>query len=220
MPKKVLPTEQEVKTLLRGLEKLGFDQIGSSLYMKNIERLGLQPPRTQEGREISFSYFANNYEVVVHTTLGVDTNLPAEQDAAWVLIRQADEVLFYSPRLHRTKNFVSTLLLWAEIAQTLVKERPLCPECKAFMHLRKGKKHPLYTWLCTKTEQHERSLVHSDSMMNLIFSKLSSKAQKYLKIYKSKYVHYQKELVKKGLQAGKATQTRKKWRVSHPNNLE
>lgn len=221
MPEKILPKEREIQQLFMRLEDMKFDRIGSTSYLKNKERLEWEAPRQQEGLEISFSYYNNGLETVVHTSILKEGGLPAENDAAWVLIRKGDEVIFFSPRLHRTKNFISTLLIWAEIAQTLINERPLCPECKAFMELRKSKEHRSYRFICTKTEHHEKSLVHThDLMAPQILSKLSVRAQRYWGMYKAKYRYYQKELYKQSLVPGRASKKRKKWKIGKPENRE
>src|SRR5690606_30622255 len=108
MPKKVLPTISQGNYLGKELMRLGFRPISLKDWKFARDAQGLKVPRKREGYERGYLYYANGYRVYVWTTFDVHTGCAFDSDAGWVLIVGEDNKRLYSsPRLHRTKYFIS-----------------------------------------------------------------------------------------------------------------
>lgn len=215
MPKKFLPQEDQIQELFRSLAFLGFHQMADQDLEKDFQRLGLEEPRFQEGREIRFSYTNNHYECLVLTTILSSFNNAAISDAAWVIVRTRDKKVFTSPRLHRTKYFVLRVIAWAEIGKALCDYRPLCPECNGYMDIERGKQYREYFW-----EHAHRDGNQKMKLFEPLYQNLSLLAQSFYERYQMQLRSYQKKLRAKGLEAGRAAKARRLWNIQRPENVK
>lgn len=208
MPQQVLPTMAEGIYLGDELRKMGFRRITRKDWKFARDSQELKVPRTREGYEIGYVYYANEYKVYVWTTLDAATKLPFQQDSGYVLIVGEDNKRLYSsPRLHRTKHFISRILSYAWIAKWKIDNRPLCSECSEPMKIVRGKHLKQRFWKCENRRDHD---LHESVSVGWDY-KVPEKAQKFLDSKRRKRAKYRKARRK----AGKSTDTqmlkRKTW---------
>lgn len=154
MPKKCLPSAEDISGFEKELVVRGFRRISSVEFAKQFQRLSLVAPRPRVGRELGYIFYANQYTVFVWTTWLEKEQVAREEDAGWVLIAEGDKVLYFSHPIHRTKNFMHNLLMQARIACWKVRHRPLCPECHNFMDIVRGRALKQRFWKCGWKELH------------------------------------------------------------------
>lgn len=223
MPKKHILTAAEIDTIDRELITMGYQEMTWTNVQKEKERLDYEAPRLQEGIKIPYSHSDNHYEARVYPSILFETSLPANSSAAWAMIREHDRTMFFSPRIHRTDNFVYNFLGWAEITMALVKHRPLCPDknCRDIMHIdEEDGIYRGYRWICVHRELHylpETCIV--DLMSEKIYKTMSSRAQDVWKTYHSKLKSYIKKLDTKGQKPGKARNERLPHHIGRPQNV-
>lgn len=206
MPKKVLPTAGEGKYLGQELIKLGFRQVTRNDWKFVRETEDLKVPRKRTGYEIGYVYFANGYLVYVWTTFDAETFEAFESDAGWVLVvGEGNKRLYSSPRLHRTKYFISRILSYAWICKWKIDHRPLCPECKKAMVLARGKHLKQRYWKCAYRKGH----VNHKNVNISWDSNLPKKAQKFLDERRKKRSKYRKKRRKEGKSTDQAMLRRK-----------
>lgn len=208
MPEQVLPTVESFSRFEEELKKRGFRKISKGEFKKQYLRLGLKAPRPRHGREVGYTFHANQYTVVVWTTWIEREQSAREEDAGWVLIAKDDEVLYFSHPLHRTKNFINNLLMQARIACWKVRNRPLCPECKNFMDIVKGQALKQRFWKCSRSELHKGG---KNRFRDWDYG-LPEEAIKYLKPLRKRRAKYYAALRAVDKEPHKAMLKRKKWR--------
>jgi hypothetical protein len=154
LPKQCLPDAENLSVFEEELRSRGFRRISSPEFSSQFLRLGLRAPRPRFGRELGYIFHANQYTVLVWTTWLLKEQVAREEDAGWVLIAEKDKVLYFSHPIHRTKNFISNLLMQARIACWKVRHRPLCQECHNFMNIVQGRALKQRFWKCDRKELH------------------------------------------------------------------
>lgn len=213
MPKKVLPSAQAFGVFEKELRIRGFRPVSSGEFKRDWVRLELEAPSPRTGREVGFSFSANGLTTVVWTTFLRREGQAREQDAGWVLIKDGDEVLYCSHPIHRTQNFLDTLLMQAKKARYRVKNRPLCPQCGALMNITKGRALKSRFWRCTKPAMHKRPVSipwdHGLPKEALDFDKRRKKLR----------AQYQAKLRREGLRSGRAIKRRIGWKITRRDNF-
>ena len=213
MAQKILPDVESFEAFGRALAKRGFREIVRTEFSQDYWRLALKAPSTREGSETGYTFGANGYVVVVWTTRLKREGYARDEDAGWVLIKDGDQVLYFSRPHPRTKNFLHTMLFEAAIARLRVLARPLCPVCGARMNITTGKGLKSRFWQCKRPEQHRRS-------QNLSWDHvLPQEALDYLKPIRERRRKYREKLKKEGKAPGSALQRRIGWKVGKPQNV-
>lgn len=213
MPKQILFGEVEFEKFRKSMLARSFREITSGEFRSDFIRLNPEPPSFREGREVGFTFKANGYEVVVWTTYIEANKIARKSDAGRVLIKDGDDVIYHSHPMHRTKNFLHNLLLSAAIAKERVLNRPLCPKCGAYMHVKKGKGLKARYYQCTRRYAHSKPVNRSwDYGLPEIVLK------EVLKIRKRR-LPYVKKLAAQGKKPGAALKRRRKWVSKNPKNM-
>lgn len=166
MPPKYYPSPHEFERFHEGIRGLGFREITRPEFKNDFIRLGLVAPRPRKGREVGYSFHANQLTVRVWTSWLTEEEWERagepereagirEKDSGWVLISQDDEARYFCHPLHRTKNFLENLTIRARITRDRVIMRPLCPRCFYFMDIARGIGIGSRYWRCDSVELHE-----------------------------------------------------------------
>ena len=213
MPVKRLPTLEEFSDFKQKILDQGFREILKPEFTKTFERLGLVAPRYKEGREIGFSFSANNLHVIVWTTFLAVEQKAREQDLGWVLITEGDKAQYFAHPFRRTAGFLVKLLRYAWITKFRIVNRPLCPVCGKYMKISRGSNPKSRYWLCPKNDIH-----NSKESMTWDVG-LGPKAQKFLDGERALRARYNKMLKKAGKPINQAMRKRKRWRVNKPQNV-
>jgi len=205
MPAKVLPDKKRFELFEQYMLREGFRKLSSAEFSGSYARLGLQAPRPREGRETGFVFTANGLTVCVWTTFLENEGQAREEDAGWVVITEGDKPSYYSHPMMRTEGFLRKLFRSAKIAKERVLNRPLCPDCRAFMKITRGPSLKTRYWSCTgKTRLHHVQTLPWDfglSDESIIFLKALRKARR----------DYRTSLKKNGKTVVPAMLTRKPW---------
>lgn len=154
MPEKCLPTLEDFEVFEKELFKVGFRRLTGGEFSKQFEMLGLKAPRPRPGRELGYIFYSNEYVVFVWTTWLLREEVAREEDAGWVLIAERGKELYFSHPIHRTKNFLYNLSMQAWIAALRVLGRPLCPECRYYMDIVRGRALKQRYWKCERRKLH------------------------------------------------------------------
>jgi hypothetical protein len=155
MPVFVQPDPARFWGMVKALEKKGFRRISRNQFPRDQERLGIVlPERRNRVAEVGLRYDENGLQVRIWTTYIEAEERVQEEDEAWVIIREGDKARYFSHPIRRTKNFLERLWKWAQVAQQRVKRRPLCPTCKAYMHIAYGQGLKARYWECQKSWLH------------------------------------------------------------------
>ncbi len=207
MPVKVLPDVSDLERLSYELQHLGFRLVTDVEFRKNFVRLGLKAPRPRHGREVGFEFAANGLVVWVWTTWLARECQAREVDEGWVLIADGDEAVYFSHPLHRTKNFTQNLLRQAWLARWRVLHRPLCPKCKNFMDIVRGRGLKARYWRC------DRRKAHTDQKpVSLDWDHgLPKKAKKFVEASRKRRERYEKERKAEGKTLHTALLKRRSW---------
>lgn len=215
MPRKVLPALKDFLWFKRELTTRGFRPMYEVEFRRQFQRLGLKAPRPRQGREEGFTFFANNLSVVVWTTWLARQNKARESDAGWVLIAEGDRVLYFSHPIHRTRNFFLNLFRQAWLAQWRALHRPLCPECKKWMSIARGKGLKARYWVCGAWSQHDvKGTVRLDWDYGL-----PPRAKRMVALLRRARARYRKQMLCEGREVVPAVLRRKPWRVERPYNV-
>lgn len=207
MPKKVLPSAPEFESFKRKLLTRGFRPISGHEFGKQFGRLGLKAPRPRYGRESGFIFYANELCVVVWTTWLAKEGVARDADSGWALITDRDKALYFARPLMRTKNFLRSLLWEAYLAAWRVEHRPLCPECKQYMNIVRGKGIKSRYWRCGRRSLHEGGAQHRLSWDH----GLPEKALEYVRKKRRAQARYLKKVREEEKQPFAALLRRKPW---------
>lgn len=210
MPKQVLPSRAEFDSFDMKMKHLGFRQITRDEVRTDQTRLGLKNPRNRLGREIGFVLAASGYQVVVWTTFLHDEKVARKSDAGHVMIKGGDTVLYHFHPTHRTKNFLSNMLTKANIAKERVLCRPLCPKCKAYMDIRRGRGLKARYYHCSRG--HTKVNVSWDYGLH-------PRVLKEIEKLRRRRERYRRQLARSGKKPGAALLKRKRWKIANPNNV-
>jgi hypothetical protein len=213
MPVKVLPGTEAFERFTKALLRRGFRKFSREEFREDFERLGLKAPSPREGREVGFVYTQNGLTVFVWTTFLCEEDHVRNEDAGWVLIREGDEVKYYSHPLHRTRFFLRNLFKQACIAQLRVENRPSCPKCGMFMDIVRGKKLKARYWQCKRPTAHKEP-----TFLSWDYG-LSKAALDFLHPLRKERARYRKERRAQGKRIGTALLQRRKWKVERPENI-
>lgn len=205
MPEKVLPDKEKFNLFEQEIIKEGFKRISDVEFFNSFRRLGLQAPRFRAGREIGFTFSANGLTVYVWTTFLSQIDRAREEDAGWVVIVEGDNPKYYSHPLMRTKGFLDKLLTNAKIAKERVLNRPVCPVCKAYMQIAKGRGLKSRYWKCRRIHP----VLHIESLG--WDCGLSEESLDFLMVERSARRRYRKLLKKAGKVVKPAMLSRKPW---------
>lgn len=206
MPKLVLPTEFDFACLADELEALGFHKMTDKEFRKTMQHIS-QAPRKQEGRQVGFVFYAKGLRVCVWTTWLKYQNRPKKSAEAWVIIEDENRALYFSHPMHRTKNFVRTLLKQAWIARWRGLNRPRCKECGEFMKIAPGKGIKSRYWRCYKKKKHA-----SNRFVALDWDYgLPPKAKKYVEGLRKRRAKYRKKRKQQGKPVDVAIKNRRPW---------
>lgn len=214
MPAQVLPNWESFSSFEREMRKLDFRVISIFEFRDRFRRLGLKAPRPRFGSEIGFTFHANGLDVVVWTTWLVKERFARKEDAGWVLISDGDEALYFSHPIHRTKNFFKNLYRHAWIARWRALHRPLCPECRGYMRIARGRAIKSRYWSCRERSRHQgRLIVRLDWDFGI-----PPRARKFLealrKMRQSQFLSQRRE----GRAANVAPLRRKPWEIRRAEN--
>lgn len=160
MPKLVQITEKGITWLAGELcdptkpEPLGFRPVYREEVRNAIVRHHLVPPHPREGRQMGFTFHGNGLMVNVWTTWLPDEGRMRESGYGWVLITDGEKILYSSPPLCRTKNFLGSILHKAKITRLRVIKRPLCPKCGQFLEIVHGPALKSTFWCCSRRAFH------------------------------------------------------------------
>ena len=205
MPAKVLPDEERFHRFEEYMLKEGFRKLSSLEFSSSYTRLGLQAPRSREGRETGFVFTANGLTICVWTTFLENAGRARDEDAGWVVITEGDRPGYYSHPIMRTEGFLRKLFRSAKIAKERILNRPLCPDCRAFMKITKGPSLKTRYWSCTgKARPHRVQTLSWDyglSDESIVFVKALRKARR----------DYRANLKKNGRTVVPAMLVRKPW---------
>lgn len=210
MPKQVLPSRAEFDSFDVKMRHLGFRQITRRETLVSHTRLGLRNPRKRPGREVGFIFEANGYIVVVWTSFILEEGTARKTDAGHVMIKGGDTVLYHFHPTHRTKNFLSNMLIKANIAKERALCRPLCPKCHAYMDIKRGKG--------LKARYYQCSRGHSKVNVSWDFG-LHPSVLKEVEKLRRRRESYRKLLLRSGKKPGAALSKRKHWKITNPSNL-
>lgn len=195
MPPKVEPTVGEFKNFENELLKMGFKRISSREFLEDFARLRKPIPSHSNGREVGFSFSANNLTVKVWTSWLQKEERVRELDAGWVLICHGQKVPYYSRPLSRTKNFLYNLLASAWIAKWRVVNRPKCDTCNKFMKITFGRALKQRYWVCNRIRLHDN---RHTTVKPWDLGGLPPKAQRYVDYRRSVRRKYKARLKKEG----------------------
>lgn len=207
MPKQYLPNPEDFAEFEEELKIRGFRRLSSVEFYSEFQRLKLTAPRPRIGRELAFIFYANQYIVLVWTTWLLKEQAAREEDAGWVLITEGDDVLYFSHPLNRTKNFLHNLLMWTRIACWKVRHRLLCPECKNFMNIIRGRALKQRFWKCGRKELHPSG---KNRFRSWDYG-LPEEAIRFIKPIRKKRVKRYKALRAAGKKPHQAMLNRKRW---------
>ncbi|MDP1689755.1 MAG: hypothetical protein Q8L52_00930 [bacterium] len=213
MPKKVLPSAEAFKRFGQSLLRRGFRKLTRAEFKKDFKRLELEAPSPREGREVGFVFSANGLTVFVWTTFLDWEEKARDTDAGWVLIKDGDKVKYFSHPIHRTENFLHNLLGYASAARLRVMNRPLCPKCRAYMNIARGKGLKARYWKCVRPAAHKKAVSLSWDYG------LPPAALDFLRPPRKKHAQYRKKLKAEGKKPGAALRRRKGWKVGRSKNL-
>ena len=213
MGAKMLPDAKSFALFERSLLRRGFRRLSSVEIGRDFNRLRLEAPRPRKGREAGFSFTANGLEVLVWTTFLTYEGQARDEDAGWVLIKDGDDVRYFSHPLHRTRNFLKNLLFTPCIAKWRVEHRPNCPQCSARMHIVRGRGIKSRYWQCNKRDAHRRP-----EFLSWDYG-LPEEALEFLRPMRKRRTKRQKELRKQGKKFGAVIQLRLRWKVRRLQNL-
>ena len=208
MPKKILPDKSDFKHFCGDMKRYGFRIIGGIDFYKSFQRLGLSNFRGRFGREVGFTFSANGLNVFVWTTFLTVEDVARDEDSGWVLITNGDQVKYFSHPLMRTAGFLKKLLKYAIIAKRRVQNRPLCPVCKGFMKIVRGRGLKSRYWKCPK---HHSQVKDFDNG-------LTEKMKNFLKAERKARRHYRANLKKQGKKVTPAILIRHPWAIENPQN--
>lgn len=213
MPAKVILDEGSFELLEQALRQMGFRRVTDVEFRTDFKRLDLKAPRPRPGREVGFIFTANFLTVRIWTTWLAHENKAREVDESWILIVDGDKAVYFSHPLHRTKNFTLNLLRQAWIARWRVLHRPLCPECKNFMDIVRGRGLKSRYWRCG------RLTAHADRKpASLAWDHgLPKKAKRFVKTLRKPRCRYVKRRRAEGKPLHVALLTRKPWQRKLPS---
>lgn len=210
MPAQVLPSEKLFDNFKKYMVAVGFREINPKEKLKNFERLGLVFPKKIKGQEVGFCFEANGLKVFVWTTFVAKEEKARDQDSGWVLITEGDKALYFSHPMRRTKYFLRRLYKHALIAKERVLNRPLCPECKGYMKIKKGKALKSRYWIC---KNHQKPIFQKwDYNLPEWILTFLKKERKLKTIYREK----RKEV---GKTTNQAMLKRKTAKITKPENM-
>jgi len=213
MPAKQLPDIRSFHAFVEVLQRRGFRLINTHERRADFRRLDLRAPSPREGHEAGLVFSANGLEVIVWTTFVIREGRAREVDAGWVIIKDGDQARYFSHPIHRTANFLKTLLWSARVAQLRALNRPLCPVCGARMRIANGKGLKSRYWRCT------RPAFHTDDQWKDWDCGLPPLALAWVKDMREKRRKYRKKLKNEGRTPGGALKRRIGWKVGKPHNV-
>lgn len=210
-------TVEDFLFLKKEILEMGYREMNQYDSRKSFLRLNLSPPRNIIGREVSFYYNHNGYTVILHTTY-----LEKEKkwrdtgtDVGWNLISHGDKAVYFAKPFLRTKSFILKFLKYAYISKWKVDNRPLCPECKAFMVIFRKTGSRQYFWSCFNKTRHESQ---KPQYLSWDYG-LPQDDIKFVSIRREYTRNYHKKNKKEGKTPIPAAVKRKKWIVGNKDNL-
>jgi len=215
MPEKVIPKVEDFESFKKEMNRLDFREYGIQEFKKQFQRLGLKAPRPQTGREVGFTFWANDLTIFVWTTWLAESQTIRESDAGWVVIIQEKKAVYFSHPLYRTKKFFLNLLRQAWLARWRAVNRPLCPECKKYMRIVRGLALKSRYWRCSNYADHAlKKAICVDWDLNL-----PPEAKKYVDSARKARAKYRKKMKENGRSIYPAILRRKPWATTKPQNL-
>lgn len=218
---KFVLTEEDFLFLEKTILDMGYEEITTKDSSKTFTRLKLSPPRPIFGREASYVYRskdpANNYAAILRTTY-----LKAQKkwrdtgtDIGWVLIVEGDKEKYFARPFQRSKGFILKFLRYAWVSKFKVDNRPLCPDCNAYMHLKRKTGTRQYFWACFNNERHP---FKTASFKSWDFN-LKENALNFVNIRREFTKKYNARNKKLGKIVTPAAVKRKKWPIGNKENL-
>jgi len=135
---------------------------------------------------------------------------PAGEDAAWVLIVDAEgRAQYFARPIFRTKNFVQTLLRRTWITRKRIMDRPLCSGCGKFMDICESQWGGNF-WGCYRRKLHPEG---KSVFKNWDFN-LPVKALRIVQTWRKQFAKYLQAEREKGHEPRRASTIRKPWRVT------
>ncbi len=213
----LLLTEDDFLFLEKMILSMGYRNITRNDSSKEFLRLNLSPPRPIRGRETSYRYTNNGYTVFLHTTYLEASKKWRDKgtDAGWILIAEGDKARYFAKPFSRTKGFIMKFLRYAWVTKWKVDNRPLCPECKAYMHITKKVGTRQYYFICRNMISHKKEQpLFLPWDVGLPFNAL-----KFLNIRREYSEKYNKKIKDGGKAVTPARKIRKTWKIGRPENL-
>ncbi len=136
-------------------------------------------------------------------------------DAGWILIAEGDKARYFAKPFNRTKGFILKFLRYAWVTKWKVDNRPLCPECQAYMHITKKASTRQYYFIC----RHKISHKNGEPVFQPWDVGLPLKALKFVSIRREYTERYNKKIKDEGKIVTPARKIRKPWNIGKPENL-
>ncbi|MDB4983876.1 MAG: hypothetical protein JWM20_55 [Patescibacteria group bacterium] len=222
-------TKEDFLVIKQTLEEWGFESYSKYHFQKTFRRLGIIPPRMLVGREEGFIFRGERYNAMVWVSwvesLGRFRTKEDGGDCGWVLIREGDRKKYFSKPIYRVpSSFVEEILSKAWIARYRVLFPPHCKCCDAVMDIHEKYKNGEPTgqmmWACFKEEFHPDQRPRFTGWDKIgPEGTLPKKAQAYVDERRKRVANYKKRNEKLGITPVPRRKTRKKWKVTKPQNL-
>jgi len=215
------PTPEGFLWFEEKMKEMSFVKINKSQFSKNFQRLGLHKKRKFKFSEpeIGFAYSSHfsPYKIICWTTFMESEYKMRDKgtDLGWVIILKGDKLIYSARPFTRHNNqFFLHLARYAWIAKKRIDSNPLCPTCDMQMIIYRRRKTRSYFWGCVNKDKHEKPI-------SILWDHgLGPKAIKFLKIRRSRTKAYNKRNQKLGRQPVPRAKTRKRWKITKPENLQ
>lgn len=210
-------TKEDFLFLESFLLSWGYRRIAKIDKAKSFSRLQLQAPRKLAGSEVGFEYSNHGYTVVIWVSYLEEEGKWRDvgEDAIWILTREGDKALYFAKPFKRISGSILRVLRYAWITKWKVDHRPLCRECKAYMHISRRSNGRGYYWRCDHKEKH----TDQKSVFENWDYKLPPKATEFVEIRRNYTAAYKERNEKAGKTPIPAAVIRKPWVKGTPENI-
>lgn len=214
MPAQQMFTAEEFQKFLDFMQLRGLTVEYPRDFHTNKTRLGLVSHRKKSGSQVKLRYHNHGLTLKVCTTADSQLNEPLPKRYGWVLIDDHDEAKYFSHPFLRTEGFLRRVYYHTIINKYRIDHRPICPCCKKYMDIVRGRGVKSRYWKCPNHD-HEPETMGWDENLPQWMQNYLKPIRKARAKQKKKYEIAQAE---KGKVVIPAVYRRIPWEMQNPQN--
>jgi len=211
MAQAVVHGKESFKLFEEQMISRGWERVNKKTTIDVLRQLEAVSPHAGKfslEMEVGFTYFAFGKGLRCYIWSSYEEALGSTRvgwDFGKVIITESNRIVYYGPEIRRTKFFFERLLIWADILQERVDNRPICKLCGRLMTIFHSVSNQYY-WHCVNPE-HSRKIESWDSGMKtprlILFLKKKRNLTREYNIFRQKMGKPKKGVARKRRRAWK-----------------